>query len=236
MLGKMKILSYNVAGLRACVKKGLREMMLVEDADIICLQETKCPNDILVFDGYHAQWNVGKVKGYAGIATLSKIKCINSYSCGEGRLMMTEHEDFYLVNVYVPNSGKSLQNRLDWNQWFMNYLSTLKNKKIIVCGDMNVSHNDIDIYSPKTLCTKPGFLSQERCDFTKLLDDIDLDDLWRLCSGEPGYTFWSYMGGCKGKNLGRRLDYFLCNATLVYTMNVLDKHLMSDHCPITLTF
>lgn len=230
---KMKILCANVAGLRAALKKGFGSVLLSEDPDIICLQEVKCgEEDIELPDGYYVLWNKGNVKGQAGVAMLSKQKPIKTYSCQEGRIVTMHFESFSLTTVYVLNSGRSLEERIKWNKSFSEYLSTLGGN-IILCGDMNVAHKDIDIHNPKGLIGKPGFTKEERDDFDILLSKHKLIDLWRKQCDLPGYTFWSYLGNAKKNDKGWRLDYFLCRG-MMGKMEILRDVNVSDHCPITL--
>ncbi|XP_019646973.1 PREDICTED: exodeoxyribonuclease-like isoform X1 [Branchiostoma belcheri] len=253
----LKIASWNVDGLRGTVKKNGHAYITQEDPDIICLQETKCtdkdvPKEFTsTVEGYHGYWySPTEKKGYAGTALLSKTKPHKvTYGIGveehddEGRVITAEFDNFYMVTAYVPNAGKKLV-RLDyrqtWDEAFTDYLKKLDKKKpVVLCGDLNVAHNEIDLKNPKTNRNKtPGFTDQEREGFTSLLDQGFKDSYRELYPEETDcYTFWTYMGGARAKNVGWRLDYFVLSDRLMPHLcdNVIRSGVMgSDHCPIVL--
>ncbi|XP_058451653.1 recombination repair protein 1 [Malaya genurostris] len=256
LLGKnsnYKIASWNVAGLRGLVEKGAFEYVEHEKPDIFCVQETKCTEEQLPdaarhIKGYHPYW-LCKPGGYAGVAIYSKKMPINVYYglCDEeqdvdGRLLTAEYEKFYLVCVYVPNAGRklvTLPKRLRWDEKFQQYLKDLDSKKpVIVCGDMNVAHEEIDLTNPKTNKKNAGFTQEERDGMTKLLSLGFVDTFRQLYPDQKGaYTFWSYMGNARSKNVGWRLDYFIISERLNSRVvdNVIRSEVYgSDHCPITL--
>uniref|UniRef100_A0A182K535 exodeoxyribonuclease III n=1 Tax=Anopheles christyi TaxID=43041 RepID=A0A182K535_9DIPT len=245
-----KISSWNVAGLRSWIGKGGFEFLEHEKPDILCLQETKCTEDQLPDEarhikGYHPYW-LCKPGGYAGVAIYSKKMPFHvTYGLGDeeqdqdGRILTAEYEKFYLVCVYVPNAGKklvTLPKRLRWNEKFHQYLRDLDAKKpVILCGDMNVAHEEIDLANPKTNKKNAGFTQEERDGMTDLLSLGFVDTFRKLYPDRPGaYTFWTYMGGARAKNVGWRLDYFITSERLVskVTDNVIrSKVFGSDHCP-----
>lgn len=248
-----KISSWNVAGLKAWVKKNGMEYIKREDPDIICLQETKCSEKKLPpeskVEGYHAYWHSGEKEGYAGVAILSKIKPLDvkfgiekTELDNEGRVITAEYEKFYLVNVYVPNAGqglKSLPRRLEWDPAFRAYLKSLDEKKpVILCGDLNVAHNEIDLANPKTNTKSAGFTPQEREGMTELLKQGFVDTFRSLYPDKTGaYSFWTYMSNARSRNVGWRLDYFITSERFVPQIcdNVIRNEVFgSDHCPITL--
>lgn len=262
----IKIISWNVAGLRAWIKKDGLDYIKKEDADIVCLQETKCtekelPGEVLRLkngskltkdnpNDYYMYLYAAEKKGYSGVALWSKkkpIKVKNGMDLpehdNEGRLITAEYDNFYVVTSYVPNSSAKLV-RLDyrrtWNDALQKYINKLNEKKpVIFCGDLNVAHHEIDIANPKSNKRSPGFTIEEREDFTKLLDDGYFDSYRHLNPKQAGaYTYWTYIGNARARNVGWRLDYFVLPTTL-------EKHLCdsairsqihgSDHCPIVLT-
>ncbi|XP_058815811.1 DNA-(apurinic or apyrimidinic site) endonuclease isoform X2 [Topomyia yanbarensis] len=256
LLGKeynYKIASWNVAGLRGLVEKGAWEYVEHEKPDILCVQETKCTEEQLPdaarhIKGYHPYW-LCKPGGYAGVAIYSKKMPFNvTYGLGDeeqdadGRLLTAEYEKFYLVCVYVPNAGRklvTLPKRLRWDEKFHQYLKELDAKKpVIVCGDMNVAHEEIDLTNPKTNKKNAGFTQEERDGMTKLLSLGFVDTFRQLYPEQKGaYTFWSYMGNARSKNVGWRLDYFITSERLVSKVvdNVMRSEVYgSDHCPLTL--
>ncbi|XP_065087336.1 recombination repair protein 1-like isoform X2 [Ochlerotatus camptorhynchus] len=248
-----KISSWNVAGLRSWVGKAGLEFFEHENPDIMCIQETKCTDDQLPEEarhikGYHPYWlcNPG---GYAGVAIYSKKMPINvTYGLGDaeqdadGRLLTAEYEKFFLVCVYVPNAGRqlvTLPKRMRWDEKFHQYLKDLDNKKpVILCGDMNVAHEEIDLANPKTNKKNAGFTKEERDGMTKLLSLGFVDTFRRRYPDRKGaYTFWTYMGNARSKNVGWRLDYFLTSERLDGKVvdNVIRSEVYgSDHCPLTL--
>ncbi|XP_050308755.1 DNA-(apurinic or apyrimidinic site) endonuclease isoform X2 [Anthonomus grandis grandis] len=250
----LKITSWNVDGLRAWFKKGGWNIMEYDKPDIFCLQETKCsddklPEEMVEVDGYHAYWCSSKKEGYAGVAVYSKVKPVNvKYGVGdekyddEGRCLTLEFEKFHLVNVYVPNAGRglvTLPKRLEWNEVFKAYISTLdKTKPVIVCGDMNVAHEEIDIANPKSNKKNAGFTKAKREGMTDLLSSGFIDTFREIYPEEKDvYTFWSYMSKARSKNIGWRLDYFIISNRLMKKVcDSVVRNLVygSDHCPITL--
>uniref|UniRef100_A0A182I9F7 DNA-(apurinic or apyrimidinic site) endonuclease n=1 Tax=Anopheles arabiensis TaxID=7173 RepID=A0A182I9F7_ANOAR len=248
-----KISSWNVAALRSWVGKGGLEFLEHEKPDILCVQETRCtedqmPDEARHIKGYHPYW-LCKPGGRAGVAIYSKKMAFHvAYGLGDeeqdqdGRLLTAEYEKFYLVCVYVPNAGRkldTLRKRLRWNEKFHQYLRDLDAKKpVILCGDMNVAHEEIDLANPKTNKKKAGFTPEEREGMTELLSYGFVDTFRKLYPDRTGaYTFWTYMRGARAKNMGWRLDYFITSERLAgkVTDNVVRSQVFgSDHCPVTL--
>lgn len=249
----LKISSWNVAGLKAWLKKSGLEFIKHENPDILCLQETKCSEKKLPpeakVDGYHTYWLSGEKEGYAGVALLSKTKPIEvKYGLekpeldNDGRVITAEFDKFFVVNVYVPNAGqglKTLPRRLEWDPVFRAHLKSLDEKKpVILCGDLNVAHNEIDLSNPKTNVKNAGFTPQEREGMTQLLKEGFVDTFRNLYPDKTGaYSFWTYMGNARSRNVGWRLDYFITSER--FLSNVCDNVMRSevygsDHCPITL--
>ena len=224
----MKLISWNVNGIRACVNKNFMEFFNEVDADIFCLQETKLQeNQIdLNLDGYHQYWNYAKKKGYSGTAIFTKNKPISvTYGIGieehdqEGRVITLEFDEFYMVTVYTPNSQnelKRLDYRMQWEDDFRNYLVELDSKKpVIVCGDLNVAHKEIDLKNPKTNRKNAGFTDEERNKFTELLDAGFIDTFrYFYPDKENIYSWWSYRFKAREKNAGWRIDYFCTSERL----------------------
>ncbi|CAB3378505.1 Hypothetical predicted protein [Cloeon dipterum] len=251
----LKISSWNVGGIRSAVKKGFADYAEHEDADILCLQEVKCTPDKLPTEsklkGYHAYWADGKGEklGYAGVGLYSKEKPISvKYGLGpahdgEGRLITAEFEKFYVLSCYTPNAGRglvTLEKKLKWNADFLAYMKELDAKKpVILAGDLNVSHQEVDLARPKSNTKSAGFTKEERDDFSKLLEEGFVDTFRHLNPDtKDAYTYWTYMANARAKNVGWRLDYFVVSSRLV--PNVCDsliRHRVfgSDHCPLTLT-
>lgn len=247
----IKLISWNVNGLRACIEKGFLEFFNSVDADIFCIQETKLQDGQiqLDLDGYEQFWNYAVKKGYSGTAVFSKIKPISS-SCGigieehdnEGRVITLEYEDYYLVNVYTPNSKRELERleyRMKWEDDFRVYLKQLEiNKPVIVCGDMNVAHNEIDLKNPSSNRKNAGFTEQERSKFTDLLGNGFVDTFRTIYPDKIGaYTWWSYMFRAREKNVGWRIDYFVVSDNLKDRIEAADIYsdvMGSDHCPVGL--
>ena len=248
----MKLISWNVNGIRACLNKGFDEFFKSTDADIFCIQETKCrPEQVewLEYEGYMSYWNSAEKKGYSGTAVFTKIKPIAvTYGIGieehdhEGRVITMEYEDFYLVNVYTPNSKRELE-RLDyrqvWEDAMREYLLKLDKKKpVIMCGDLNVAHNEIDLANPKTNTQNAGFTIEERTKMTELLDAGFTDSYRYLYPEKEGkYTWWSYMRKSREKNIGWRIDYFIVSDRIkdkIKEASIYDDVLGSDHCPVGL--
>ncbi|XP_034129436.1 recombination repair protein 1 isoform X2 [Drosophila guanche] len=251
----LKICSWNVAGLRAWLKKDGLQVLTLEEPDIFCLQETKCSNEQLPDEmtnvpGYHPYW-LCMPGGYAGVAIYSKIMPINvEYGIGNeefddvGRMITAEYEKFYLINVYVPNSGRKLVNleaRMRWEKLFQSYVQKLDAlKAVVICGDMNVSHSEIDLENPKTNTKNAGFTKEERDKMTELLGLGFVDTFRHLYPDKKGaYTFWTYMANARARNVGWRLDYCIVSERFVSRVvdHVMRKQLLgSDHCPITVFF
>ena len=248
----MKLLSWNVNGIRACLNKGFGDFFKNVNADIFCIQETKCQKEQvenLEYDGYTSYWNSAEKKGYSGTAVFTKIKPITvTYGIGieehdkEGRVITLEFEDFYLVNVYTPNSKRELE-RLDyrqiWEDEMRKYLLKLDKKKpVIMCGDLNVAHKEIDLKNPKTNTHNAGFTIEERTKMTNLLEAGFVDSFRYLYPEEEGkYTWWSYMRKSREKNIGWRIDYFIVSDRIkekIKEAKIYDEILGSDHCPIGL--
>ena len=246
----MKLISWNVAGFRACLKKGFDEFFDKENADIYCLQESKVLEDQFSYnkEGYDMYLYPAEKKGYSGTLVFTRIKPLNvSYGINidehdhEGRVITLEFYDFYLVNVYVPNVKRDLSRleyRMKWEDDFKQYLKHLEEKKtVIVCGDFNVAHNEIDIKNAKANIGNAGFTYEERDKFTKLLESGFIDTFRYFHETEEKYSWWSYMGKAREKNIGWRIDYFIISKSSIN--NVVDSTILndvmgSDHCPICL--
>jgi len=247
----MKIISWNVNGIRAVMTKGFPDFVKKYNPDILCLQETKAhPDQVdeLLHDYEHHFWNSADKKGYSGTAIFSKIKPLNvSYGGGidvgdsEGRIVTAEFDEFFLVNVYTPNSKRGLARldyRQEWDKLFYAYLKELeKSKPVITCGDLNVAHTEIDLARPKNNTKNAGFTQEERSGFQRYLDGGFLDT-FRIFNQDPeNYTWWSYMFNARAKNLGWRIDYFLASQKLknnIISAEILNEVMGSDHCPVTL--
>ena len=246
----MKLISWNVAGYRACLKKGFKEFFESIDADIFSLQEVKATEKQIDFipEGYYCYRNVAEKKGYSGVLTYTKTKPINvTYGLGidehdhEGRMITLEFGDFYLINVYVPNAKRELERlpyRMKWEDDFRKYVNELKLKKtVIICGDMNVAHEEIDIRNPKANIGNAGFTYEERNKMSELLDSGFIDTFRYFHKDLVKYSWWSYMRKARENNVGWRLDYFLIDKDsidIVIDSKILDNILGSDHCPIEL--
>ncbi|KJS22297.1 MAG: exodeoxyribonuclease III [Clostridiaceae bacterium BRH_c20a] len=247
----MKIVSWNVNGFRACLGKGLANYFDKVDADIFCVQEIKLQEDRLSFDspGYFQYWNYALKKGYSGTGVFSKLKPLRvTYGLGldrhdqEGRVITLEYKDFYLVNVYTPNSQRGLARldyRMEWEDAFRHYLISLdKEKPVIFCGDLNVAHQEIDLKNPKTNKKNAGFTEEERGKMTEILNTGFIDTFRYLYPEQEGaYTWWSYMNNARERNIGWRIDYFIASERLKAKIKDFEIHsdvLGSDHCPIAL--
>ena len=247
----MKLISWNVNGIRACVRKGFLDYFTEQDADIFCIQETKLQSGQidLELEGYHQYWNYALKKGYSGTAVFTKEKPITvKYGVGdleteeEGRILTLEYPLFFLVNVYVPNAQRDLARlpyRLEWEKRIREYLIDLnKSKPVIFCGDLNVAHQEIDIRNYKSNIGNSGFTFEERQEFTTLLNTGFIDTYRHLYPDVEGaYTWWSYMRNVRERNIGWRIDYFLISESLLPYLNAASIHadvLGSDHCPIVL--
>ena len=248
----MKLISWNVNGIRACCDKGFRDAFKQLDADFFCLQETKMQEGQLdlAFDGYTSYWNYAEKKGYSGTAIFTKHPPLNvSYGLGidehdhEGRVITLEMENFYLVTVYTPNSQdglKRLDYRMTWEDDFRKFLKSLDAKKpVLVCGDLNVAHKEIDLKNPKTNRMNAGFTDQEREKFQTLLDAGFIDTFrYFYPEQENIYSWWSYRFKAREKNAGWRIDYFLASERLADKLSGAKIHTEifgSDHCPVEVT-
>ena len=247
----MKFISWNVNGLRACVTKGFMEFFNEIDADIFCLQETKLQEGQIDLDleGYYDYWNYAQKKGYSGTAIFSKNKALDvKYGIGieehdnEGRVITLEFEDFYFVTVYTPNSQqglKRLEYRMQWEDDFRDYLNRLDEiKPVIMCGDLNVAHTEIDLKNPKTNRKNAGFTDDERNKFTDFLNSGFIDTYRFFNPDKEGvYSWWSYRFNARNNNAGWRIDYFCASDKLKDRLVSADIHteiLGSDHCPVEL--
>ena len=245
----MKFISWNVNGLRACVGKGFAEAFASLDADFFCLQETKMQHGQLdlQFDGYESYWNYADKKGYSGTAIYARRKPLSvSYGLGidehdkEGRVVTLEYDNFYLVTVYTPNSQDELRRldyRMTWEDAFRDYLCRLDAQKpVVVCGDMNVAHKEIDLKNPKSNRRNAGFTDEEREKFGTLLDAGFTDTFRHFYPDREGiYSWWSYRFQARAKNAGWRIDYFLTSKRLDDKLVSADIHTEifgSDHCPV----
>ena len=247
-LPKMKFISWNVNGLRACVGKDFENQFKELDADFFCLQETKMQEGQLdlQFEGYESYWNYAEKKGYSGTAIYTKHKPLNvSYGMGveehdhEGRIITLEYDQFYLVTCYTPNSQtelKRLDYRMTWEDDFRKFLKSLDAKKpVIICGDLNVAHEEIDIKNPKTNRRNAGFTDEEREKMTILLNDGFTDSFRYLHPDEITYSWWSYRFKAREKNAGWRIDYFLVSDRIKEQITEAKIHteiMGSDHCPV----
>ena len=246
-----KLISWNVNGLRACMGKGFDEIFKSLDADIFCLQEIKLKEGQIDYlpDGYNAYWNYAEKAGYSGTALFSKEKPLSvSYGIGiekhdtEGRVITAEFEKFYVVTCYTPNAQdglKRLDYRMEWEDDFREYLKGLeKNKPVILCGDLNVAHNEIDLKNPKTNRKNAGFSDEERAKMTELLDSGFVDTFRYFYPDTEGeYSWWSYRFKAREKNAGWRIDYFIVSDALVPQLDSASIHqeiFGSDHCPVEL--
>ena len=246
----MKFISWNVNGLRACVSKGFEDSFKALDADFFCLQETKMQEGQLdiAFEGYQSYWNYAEKKGYSGTAIFTRHQPLSvSYGIGidehdhEGRVITLEMEDYYLVTVYTPNSQDGLRRldyRMNWEDDFKSYLLDLDRKKpVIVCGDMNVAHEEIDLKNPKSNRRNAGFTDEEREKFSILLSAGFSDTFRSLHPDQVTYSWWSYRFRAREKNAGWRIDYFVVSNRLLDQVKEAKIHtdiFGSDHCPVEL--
>ncbi|MCI7126520.1 MAG: exodeoxyribonuclease III [Agathobaculum sp.] len=246
----MKLISWNVNGLRACMGKGFLDFVAAEQPDMLCLQETKMQQgqaDVPLEGGYHEYWNSAEKKGYSGVALFSKCEPQSvTYGIGidehdhEGRVITADYGDFYLVTVYTPNSQdelKRLDYRMVWEDAFRAYLKRLDaDKPVIVCGDMNVAHQEIDLKNPKTNRRNAGFTDEERAKMTALLEDGFVDTFRHFNPDLTGaYSWWSYRFKAREKNTGWRIDYFLVSERFINRVKdarILSDVFGSDHCPV----
>lgn len=248
----MKLISWNVNGIRACIGKGFMDYFKQADADIFCIQESKVQEGQVTLDleGYHQYWNYAEKKGYSGTAMFTKKEPISvSYGIGvdkhdhEGRVITAEFEDFYMVTVYTPNSQdelKRLNYRMEWEDAFLSYLKGLEAKKpVIFCGDLNVAHKEIDLKNPKTNRKNAGFTDEERAKMTALQEAGFIDTFRYFYPDLEGvYSWWSYRFSARAKNAGWRIDYFLVSESLKSRLQDAAIHtevMGSDHCPVELT-
>ncbi len=247
----MKLISWNVNGIRACLTKGFSDFFENIDADVFCIQETKCQEGQvdLSFPGYTSFWNSAEKKGYSGTAIFTKKKPLTvAYGIGieehdkEGRVITLEFEQYYVVTIYTPNSKRELERlayRQIWEDEIRSYLLTLSEKKpVIMCGDLNVAHQEIDLKNPKTNHKNAGFTDEEREKMTELLS-AGFIDTYRHCYPDQtdAYTWWSYMGRAREKNVGWRIDYFITSKALeenIQDAMIYPEILGSDHCPVGL--
>ena len=246
-----KMISWNVNGLRAAVTKGFLDFFRDIDADIFCIQESKLSEGQIELDlpGYYDYWNYAAKKGYSGVAVFTKDKPLNvTYGIGieehdnEGRVITAEYEDFYLITCYTPNSQRGLTRldyRMTWEDAFLKYILELeKNKPVIFCGDLNVAHTEIDLKNPKTNRKNAGFTDEERAKMDVILSSGFVDSFRVLYPDKTdAYSWWSYMGGARAKNVGWRIDYFIVSDKLkdrIKEAKIHSEILGSDHCPVEL--
>ena len=253
----MKIITYNVNGLRSAISKGFLVWLDATKADIICLQEIKCDQSQIDFAPFKAlgysnfYFHSAQKKGYSGVAIISKIEAKNiDIGCGiekydfEGRVIRCDFETFSLLNVYMPSgsSGDERQKfKIDWLDDFFNYIQTIKNQynNLIVCGDFNICHQNIDIHNPKANANSSGFLPEERSWMTKLFESGFIDSFRHFNLEPHHYTWWTYRFGARGKNLGWRIDYFIATEPIMNRSNhtrILSDAIHSDHCPVLFDF
>ena len=247
----MKFISWNVNGIRACLTKGFMDFFNNVDADVFCLQETKVQAGQVELDlnGYYQYWNYAEKKGYSGTAIFTKKEPISvSYGLGieehdkEGRVITLEFEDFYFITVYTPNSKTELERldyRMIWEDEFRKYMKNLEEKKpVIVCGDLNVAHKEIDLKNPKTNRKNAGFTDEERAKFTELMNAGFIDTFRYFYPEQEGsYSWWSYRFKAREKNAGWRIDYFLTSNSMknrLVSAKIHSEILGSDHCPVEL--
>jgi exodeoxyribonuclease-3 len=247
----MKLISWNVNGIRACLKKGFENFFRSSDADVFCIQETKMqPGQVeIFFDGYEQYWNSAEKKGYSGTAVFSRIELLDvmydigkQEHTGEGRAITLEFPEFFLVNVYTPNSQDALRRlpyRMEWEDGFREYVSGLDKKKpVVICGDMNVAHREIDLKHPKTNRNNAGFSDEERAKMTALLSAGFVDSFRYLYPDQTdAYTWWSYLRHARDTNAGWRIDYFIVSEALKEDIEdslIYSDVFGSDHCPVGL--
>lgn len=247
----MKLISWNVNGLRAVLRKNFLEFLDAEQPDILCLQETKCsPDQVeqLWPAQYTTYWNSAERKGYSGTAIFTKLRPLRvtpdlglAQHDGEGRVLAAEFKDFFLVNVYVPNSQRELTRlayRQQWDRNFLKFLKRLEPKKpVIWCGDLNVAHTERDLANPKANVKNHGFTPEERAGFSAYLEAGFLDTFREFEPGPGHYTWWSPMANARARNIGWRLDYFLISPALrprLKRAKILSQVLGSDHCPVSI--
>ncbi|MFG6358162.1 MAG: exodeoxyribonuclease III [Acetatifactor sp.] len=247
----MKLISWNVNGLRACLDKGFMDFFKEAEADVFCLQEIKLSAGQLDLElpGYHQYWNYAEKKGYSGTAIFSRQEPLNvAYGIGvpehdhEGRVIAAEYPEYYVVTVYTPNSQRELTRldyRMEWEAAFLAYLKKLEERKpVIYCGDLNVAHREIDLKNPKSNRHNAGFTDEERACFTKVLENGFVDTFRHFYPDlEGAYSWWSYMAQSRARNIGWRIDYFVCSEALRDRLRDAKIHarvMGSDHCPVEL--
>jgi len=247
----MKLISWNVNGLRACLDKGFMDFFREAEADVFCLQEIKLSSGQLDLElpGYHQYWNYAEKKGYSGTAIFSRQEPLSvSYGIGvpehdhEGRVIAAEFPEYYVVTVYTPNSQRELTRldyRMEWEAAFLAYLKKLEERKpVIFCGDLNVAHREIDLKNPKSNRHNAGFTDEERNCFTKVLENGFVDTFRHFYPDlEGAYSWWSYMAQSRARNIGWRIDYFVCSEVLRDRLEDAKIHAQvmgSDHCPVEL--
>ncbi len=246
----IKIISWNVNGIRAVLKKNFRDFVKKENPEILCIQETKAhPDQVdeMLGEYEHHYWNSAEKKGYSGTAVFSKVKPISvRYDMGvekhdkEGRVIAVEFDDFFLVNVYTPNSGRGLtrlEYRQGWDKAFLKYCQSLE-KPVIICGDLNVAHTDIDLKNAKANYNKTAGYTQIEIDGFERLNKKYIDSFREFEKEGEHYTFWSYMFSARSKNIGWRIDYFMIDPKLRKMLKdafILEKVMGSDHCPVGIT-
>lgn len=245
----MKLVSWNVNGLRACCEKGFRESFAALNADAVCLQETKLQAGQidLQFDGYESFWNYADKKGYSGTAIFTRVKPLSvTYGLGidlhdhEGRVITAEYDDFYLVTAYVPNSQDELRRldyRMQWDRDLLAYLKRLEQRKpVVLCGDLNVAHREIDLKNPKSNRRNAGFTDEERAGFQNMMDAGFVDTFRHFYPDQEGiYSWWSYRFRAREKNAGWRIDYFVASEALrprLVSACIHTEIYGSDHCPV----
>lgn len=248
----MKLISWNVNGLRACITKGFYDFVNAQQPDILAIQETKMQPEQFDggIEGYQIYWNSAEKKGYSGTAVFVKNEPLSvAYGIGipehdnEGRVITLEYPDFYFVTVYTPNSQDGLRRldyRMTWEDAFLSYLKTLDEKKpVVVCGDLNVAHKEIDLKNPKTNRTNAGFTDEERACMTRLLENGFVDTFRYFYPDKTeAYSWWSYIGGARSRNAGWRIDYFIVSERLIGRVEdsqILSDVLGSDHCPVLIS-
>ena len=248
----MKFVSWNVNGLRAVISKGFEQIFNGFDADFFCVQEIKLQEGQidLNLEGYDSFYNYAERKGYSGTAVFSRHKPLSvrrgigvERHDTEGRVLTLEYDGFYLVNVYVPNSQRELTRldyRMDWEAEFLKYITQLDSEKpVIICGDMNCAHEEIDLANPKTIRRNAGFTDEERQCMTRMLDSGFIDTFRYLHPDEKGaYSWWSFRGGARAKNVGWRIDYFIISKRLADSLVDASIHpdiMGADHCPVSIT-
>ncbi len=244
-----KLISWNVNGIRAVMGKGFMEFFEREDADIICIQETKVQEGQITIaaEGYYQYWNYAQKKGYSGVAVFTKVKPVNVfYGIGveehdnEGRVITLEFDDYYVITVYTPNSRKGLarlEYRMKWEDDFLSFLKAHEeNKPVIVCGDLNVAHKEIDLKNPQSNRKNAGFTDEERSKFDNYMNSGFVDTFRHLYPDKTGaYTWWSYMFNARQNNAGWRIDYFLISDSIKSRLKdslIYSEVMGSDHCPV----